>query len=130
MLKLLLSTSRWENSPEAKTGADTILTLWENSLTEHPYIFYMGTDFRKLKAPPVWYDIVSVADALSQCSFLKTDGRFQQIISIIREKADSNGLYTPESIYTGMKEWDFGQKKTPSAYLTFCILRIMDRITS
>jgi hypothetical protein len=54
MLKALSALDEWRDSPECHTGAETLLTLWSESLTQHPYIFYMGTDFRKLKVPFVW----------------------------------------------------------------------------
>jgi hypothetical protein len=37
----------------AKHGTECLLDLWENSREKHPYQFYMGTDFRKVKAPLV-----------------------------------------------------------------------------
>ena len=52
--------------PEAAAGVEALLSCWEQSETWHPYIFYMGTDFRKLKAPGLWYDILHVADVLSR----------------------------------------------------------------
>lgn len=51
MLKALSEIEALRNSSACHTGADTILTLWNESTTRHPYMFYMGTDFRKLKMP-------------------------------------------------------------------------------
>ena len=106
----------------------SLLSLWENSLERHPYMFYMGTDFRKLKAPAMWYDLVSVTDVLSHFDFLKTDTRFTEMIDMIKSKQDKNGLFTPEAVYQKFKGWDFGQKKTPSPYLTYLCHRIMNRV--
>jgi len=58
MLNLLSEIDEYRDSAVVRNGIDTILSLWENSLERHPYMFYMGTDFRKLKAPALWYDIV------------------------------------------------------------------------
>ena len=106
----------------------SILDLWQNSLTQHPYMFYMGTDFRKLKAPSSWYDIVSVANVLSKYESVHQDPRFLEMITQIREKQDSEGFFTPESVYMKLSRWDFGQKKQVSPYLTYLCRRIFARL--
>ena len=92
-------------------------------------MFYMGTDFRKLKAPFIWYDILNVVDTLSQYKRAIHDVRFKEMLSIIESKADENGFYTPESEWKAWKGWDFGQKKQPSSWLTFLVARIQKRIS-
>lgn len=37
--------------------------------------------------------------------------------------------YIPASVYQPYKDWDFGQKKEPSDWLTFCIARIGYRMS-
>jgi len=128
MLKLLSQFDDYKNSNECHTGAECLLGLWEKSMETHPYLFYMGDDFRKLKAPTMWYDIVSVTDVLSQFEWLRSDPRLNEMINIIKSKENGNGCFTPESEYKACKGWDFGQKKTPSEWLTFLILRIFKRI--
>jgi hypothetical protein len=105
-----------------------MLTLWENSQEQHPYIFYMGTDFRKLKVPLVWYDLVHVLDVLSQFSWLKGDPRLREMAAILKSKADDEGRFTPESVWMAWKDWEFGQKKVPSRWLTLLAWRILQRI--
>jgi len=51
MLKLLSAIPEYSESDIVKETAEALLSLWGNSLERHPYMFYMGTDFRKLKAP-------------------------------------------------------------------------------
>ena len=116
------------DSSIAVSSVKALLSLWENSLEQHPYMFYMGTDFRKLKAPSYWYDIVSVAGVLSKYKFVQHDPRFLEMISFIREKQDKDGFFLPESAYQKLKGWDFGQKKVPSPYLTYLCLRIFERL--
>lgn len=128
MLKLLGEIPEYENSKITRDSIDVLLSLWENSLEKHPYMFYMGTDFRKLKAPAMWYDIVGVSDCLSKFAYAKKDARFKGMVRIMEEKQDANGLFTPESVYLKCKGWDFGQKKTPSLYLTFLCVRILERM--
>jgi hypothetical protein len=46
----------------------------------------------------------------------------------VENKADKNGRYIPESVWTVWKDWDFAQKKIPSPGLTLFIQRIQKRI--
>ncbi|PKN93715.1 MAG: hypothetical protein CVU44_07825 [Chloroflexi bacterium HGW-Chloroflexi-6] len=128
MLKLLGQVPADRDGPAARAGAETLLTLWDNSQEQHPYIFYMGTDFRKLKVPLVWYDLVHVLDVLSQFPWLKGDVRLREMAGVLKAKMDDEGRFTPESIWTAWKDWEFGQKKAPSRWLTFLAWRILQRI--
>ena len=128
MLKLFSVVPEYRDSETAKETVMSLLSLWENSLERHPYMFYMGTDFRKLKAPSMWYDIVSVVDILSHFKCARVDHRFIEMVAIIKSKQNENGLFTPESVFQKFKGWDFGQKKNPSPYLTYLCCRIFERI--
>ena len=67
-------------------------------------------------------------DVLSNVKSIKTDTRFIEIIELINNKQDENGLFTPESIFLKCKDWDFGQKKKPSPYLIYKCHSILERI--
>ena len=127
MLKVLAQT-KYQDSPAAHAGAETALNLWSQSMERHPYMFYMGTDFRKLKAPLVWYDILHVLFVLTQFPWLITDTRLGEMTAVLKSKADAQGRYTPESIWKAWEQWDFGQKKQPSRWLTFLVQNIMRRL--
>lgn len=126
-LKMLSQLDGWRDSREARIGSENLLRLWEESKKTHPYTFYMGTDFRRIKAPFIWYDILHILDVLSQFRWLSTDGRMREMMEIVISKADDRGRYIPESEWQAWKEWDFGQKKHSSRWLTFLILRILKR---
>jgi hypothetical protein len=128
MLKVLAQTKTWKYSAECHNGTEVLLDLWENSNHKHPFLFKMGTDFRKLKAPLIWYDLLHVADVLSQFEWVRKDHRFLDMINILSAKADQNLQFTPESVWMAWKDWDFGQKKLPSRWLTFLVLRILKRV--
>lgn len=128
MLQLLALKPAWRDSVVARAGVETLLGLWENSLDKHPYLFYMGTDFRKLKAPFVWYDILHVLEVLSQFPHARCDPRLQSLLAPVQAQADAAGWYTPQSVWKAWADWDFGQKKVPSPYLTFLINRIEKRL--
>jgi len=128
MTDLLSYLPEYQKSPVLKTSAESLLALWETSLSKHPYMFYMGTDFRKLKAPSSWYDIISVAGVLSKLDFIQTNPRFIEMINLIKSKQDHEGFFTPESVYSKCSEWDFGQKKSVSPYVTYLCMQIFQRL--
>jgi hypothetical protein len=130
MLKALSAIPELCESPACHIGAETLLALWSESANRHPYIFYMGTDFRKLKAPLVWYDLIHVLDVLSRFSWLNQDRRMLEMLEILKGKADSQECFTPESVWTAWKDWEFGQKKIPSRWLTMLAWRILRRTES
>ena len=87
----------------------------------------MGTDFKKLKAPLIWYDILHVTDVLSQFSWVQKDERFLEMIDILKMKFNEHGKCTAESVWRAWKEWDFGQKREPSKWITMLVYRILNR---
>ena len=66
MLKLLAQFPDKHGDPAVKIGIETVLSLWEQRKERRPYLFAMGTDFSKLKAPLIWYDILHVTDVMTQ----------------------------------------------------------------
>jgi hypothetical protein len=128
ILKMLSQFEEWKSSPQIHVAAECLLNLWQKSLQLHPYMFYMGTDFRKLKAPFVWYDILHVLDVLSHFDWLKDDPRLREMFELVKSKADTEGKFTPQSEWKAWNGWEFGQKKQPSRWLTFLVLRIQRRI--
>ena len=123
MLRLLASLPDLRDSEPARRGAASLLNLWKNRRDKHPYIFYMGTDFCKIKYPLIWYDILHVTSVLAGFPWLAADPRLTDMRAIIRSKADREGKYTIESAWMAWKDWEFGQKKTPSRALTLKVLR-------
>ena len=128
VLKALAELDRFDQSLACHIGAETLLTLWSESAVRHPYMFYMGTDFRKLKVPLVWYDLVHVLDVLSRFPWLKDDVRLHDMVGVLKSKMDQQGSFTLESIWTAWKDWEFGQKKTSSRWLTLLAWRIINRV--
>jgi hypothetical protein len=127
MLQLLAQFPEKHNDPAVKIGVETILSLWEQRKERRPYLFAMGTDFSKLKAPLIWYDILHVTDVLTQISWTLEDQRLQEMIEIVRQKADAIGRFTAESIWIDWKTWEFGQKKEPSRWITLAAQRVLKR---
>ena len=116
------------DSPTTRTGVEMLLWHWEHQSERKIYMFGIGTDFRKLKYPFVWYDVLHVVDVLSRFSFAHTDPRFQEMVETITAQADEEGCYTAGSMYRAWKGWSFADKKNPSPWLTFLVLRVQRRV--
>lgn len=129
---LMLKTNAIINDPayeeNINVGIETILGLWEHSREKWPYLFKMGSDFRKLKVPFIWYDILHVLDVLSQYKQIHSDPRFQSMLNVVRSKTGQDFRFTSESILTKWKGWEFCQKREPSMWVTFSILQILRRV--
>ena len=127
MLQALAQVPGYQNHPAVQAGIEAILTAWAERRQRHPYMFYMGTDFCKLKAPLVWYDILHVLDVLTHFPQARGDERLEEMLRVVRSKANQQGRFTPESIWTTWKDWEFGQKKAPSRWVTWLVYRVFER---
>jgi len=128
MLKVLALYPEFHEEPFVKNGQNAIFKLWEQRKERKAYLFGMGRDSQKLKAPLIWDDILHLFDVFSHYKYSFNHPVFKEWLQIIESKRDDDGMFTPESIYLAWKEWDFGQKKAPSAHITFLIDRAMQRM--
>jgi hypothetical protein len=126
-LKALTLVPEWSGSSAVATGVEMLLNHWQHRKEKKYYLFGMGTDFRKLKYPFIWYDILHVVEVLSQLGFARQDLRFQEMLVEITNQADENGRFTPGSMYQSWKGWSFADKKYPSPWLTFLVTHIQKR---
>ncbi|MHB8106982.1 MAG: hypothetical protein ACYDH4_06085 [Candidatus Cryosericum sp.] len=115
---------------QTRDGAEALLVAWSERRERHPYMFFMGTDFCKLKAPFIWYDILHVADVLSRIPWLRQDPRLQDMVSVMMEQVATDGRATPGSVWMGWKDWEFGQKKVPSRWVTLLVERVQQGMSS
>lgn len=127
-LKVISQIPDLLNSSSARIGTEVLLGHWQLRTEKKFYLFAMGTDFSKLKYPFVWYDILHVAEVLSRFAFVHTDPRFKEMVAAITDQANENGRYTAGSMYRAWKGWSFADKRNPSPWLTFLVLRILKRI--
>jgi len=123
-LKALALVPELVDSPAARAAAEMLLGHWERRTERKIYLFGIGTDFCKLKYPFVWYDLLHVTDVLSRYSFVHDDPRFREMVETLSSQADAEGRYTAGSMYQAWKGWSFADKKKPSPWLTFLVLRV------
>ena len=127
-LKALAQVADLLDSPAAHVGAEMLLWHWEHQRERKIYMFGIGTDFRKVKYPFVWYDILHVVDTLSRYPFVRQDPRFQEMVQTVTAQADEEGRYTANSAYLAWKGWSFADKKNPSPWITYLVVRILARL--
>lgn len=126
-LKAIAQVPHLLDCPAAHHGAEMLLAHWQSSREHKYYLFGVGTDYRKLKYPFVWYDLLHVADVLSRFPFVHADPRFIDLLAAITAQAGVQGRYMAASMYQAWKGWSFADKKSPSPWLTFLVLRIQSR---
>jgi hypothetical protein len=50
------------------------------------------------------------------------------MLSILKGYADLDGRFTAGSVWTAWKDWEFGQKKVPSRWLSLLAWRVITRL--
>lgn len=115
-LKLLSLTEDDEYPEEKKLAFSAVEALWRDRAKRRPYLFAMGTDFKKLKYPMIWYDILNVVSVLSHFPEALRRSEFREMMTLIVARVAENG-YVPQSAYQFWKAYDFGQKKSESLYI-------------
>jgi hypothetical protein len=130
MMKLFSEIPDLRSIEAVKIGAETLLSLWEQRKVRRPYMFAMGSGFEKLKAPFIWYDLLHVTDVLTRFDWLLGDARLQAMVDLVADKAQEDGCFKPESVWRDWSDWDFGQKRERSAWLTFLAHRVLARASS
>jgi hypothetical protein len=123
-IMLLGQYEQHRDNPAMRGAIDMLLEHF--SMGEHLYGFGTGKRFRSLQYPAVKYGILRVLDALSLFPDAMERATFLNMLNFVRDKA-KNGKYIPEAVEPAYAEFDFGQTKEPSRWITFLINRIEKR---
>jgi hypothetical protein len=91
------------------------------------YYFGRSKKFWTLKYPFVWYNGLYLADVLSRFDFVKESPLMKECIDWILAAQDEQGRFTATSAFIPYKNWDFGNKRQPSPWITFLCCRILKR---
>jgi hypothetical protein len=127
-LKALNQTKKTRCSEAAGHALESLLNHWENRGKQKHYLFGIGTDFKKLKYPMIWYNLLHVLDVVSESNYDPKDSRVREMGETLLEKADDNLCFTPESMYRYYKDEDFANKKQPSQTVTIISLEILKKL--
>ena len=66
-----------------KNAIDSICSHWKNTKERKIYMFAMGTDFKKLKYPNHWYDIIHVVKVLSKFEYARQQEAYDEMLAVI-----------------------------------------------
>ena len=127
LLLLLANYDEYREDPRFNGAIDLLLEHWAKRQEKwRPYGFGIGKQFMQLKYPEVKYGILRVLDVLSVFPYAVKQASFQEMLEFVRQKS-VDGKYYAESIAKAYADFDFGQKKEPSRWITFLIERIEQR---
>jgi len=129
-LKAISLAPKYQDHPVVEAGIEMLLKHWQFRTEKKYYLFGIGTDFKKIKYPYVWYDILHVIEVLSKYRVVHKDPRFNEMLAVLFDQEDDEGRYTAGSMYRSWKGWSFADKKIPSPWLTFLVARIRQRLVT
>jgi hypothetical protein len=118
-----------KNAKTGKRALQFLLKCWENRgrIRYAGHDSQIGTGWEKLKYPYTDYRILKYLDVLSRFASIRRDPRMQEMRDTLIDKLDNGGRCYAESIHRVWSEFDFGQKKTPSRWITLLTYRIIGR---
>ena len=130
VLGALIQNPELKDDTIAKKGADFLFKCWENQgkIKYAGHDSQIGKGWDKLKYPFTDYRILKYLDILSQFKFVRKDHRMNQMMDLLVAKKDEKGRFYPESIHKVWSDFDFGQKKSPSRWITLLAYRIVKRM--
>jgi hypothetical protein len=128
-VRALAHAPGYSENPALLGGVEMLLNHWEQRADRKVYMFGIGTTYQRLKYPLIWYDLLHVLETLSMLPSVHDDPRFKQMVQVLLDQQDEQGMFTAGSVWMAFKGWEFAQKKTPSAWITFLALRILRRVS-
>lgn len=108
-------------------AARTPLEVWRRRSEERPYMFGHGYQFKSVKWPDFWYDVLWVLETIGRYPSLysgpdaiEEDRRAVAELAacLIAYNFDAFGRVTPARTYRGFEAFSFGGKSEPSPFAT------------
>jgi hypothetical protein len=130
VLGALARHRRHRSSEAASRAAAFLLMCWDKRgrIKFAGHDSQIGSGWEKLKYPFTDYRILMYLDTLSRLPYVKRDSRIGDMIDVLIAKQDSEGRFTPESIHKVWSDFDFGQKKQPSRWITLLVYLVLRRL--
>jgi hypothetical protein len=88
----------------------------------------IGSGWERLKYPFTDYRVLHYLDSISRVPSARGDPRVAEMADALVSKADAEGRFRPESAHKAWSEFDFGQKREPSRWLTCLVYAILARL--
>lgn len=132
VLGALVQNSELRESTIAQKSAEFLFRCWgdRGKIKYAGHDSQIGRGWEKLKYPFTDYRILKYLDILSQLEFAKNDHRMMEMVNLLITKRDEEGRFCPESIHKVWSDFDFGQKKSPSRWITLIVYRVAKRVVS
>jgi hypothetical protein len=120
VLSALTAHPTLRKSEACTNCASFLLGCWDNrgKIKYAGHDSQIGSGWEKLKYPFTDYRLLHYLDTLSRVPSAREDPRVAQIAGLLMSKRDAQGRFRPESIHRVWAAFDFGQKRTPSMWLT------------
>jgi hypothetical protein len=130
VLGALIQEPELKKSTVASKSAEFLLKCWENrgEIKYAGHDSQIGTGWEKLQYPFTDYRILKYLDTLSQVESIRTDRRIIKMKDLLLEKRDLERRFYAESVHKVWSDFDFGQKRLPSRWITLIVCRILRRI--
>jgi hypothetical protein len=129
ILMLLGQYEQYRVDARLNGAIDLLLVHWKRKIEPwRPYGFGIGSDFLKLKYPAVKYGILRVLDVLSLYPYAVKSSEFKEMFAFVMNKS-IDGRFFAESVSRSYSDFDFGQTKQPSRWITYLIYRIQKRVS-
>jgi len=116
-------------------AARTPLEVWRRRTEERPYMFGHGYQFKSIKWPNFWYDVLWVLETVGRYPALwrGADARpedrraiAEMAACLIAYNFDSDARVTPRRTYKGFERFSFGGKRDASPFATaICYATLM-----
>lgn len=121
-----------KNGDIAKRGVKFLLNCWDNRGTTKyaGHDSQIGRGWEKLKYPFTDYRVLKYLDTLSEFEITGGDPRMEAMMDLVVSKRDKEGRFYAESIHKVWSDFDFGQKKVPSRWITFIVYHIAKKMLS
>jgi hypothetical protein len=128
VLRAVAANPVLRKSKTANRGVENVLTSWERRKEPYrPVGFGMGTTFGRLQYPFVQHQLLKTVDTLANFPAALGDKRFGEMLDVVTEKHTPDGFFKPEGVNKPFAEFDFGQKKVASPWITFLVTRASQR---
>ncbi len=121
----------------ARDAARTPLEIWRRRPEERPYQFGHGYQFKTVRWPSFWYDVLGVVDAVGRFPDLwsgpharEEDRRAVAELAacLIAYNTDSEGRVKPRRVHRGYERFSFADKSAASPFATARVLAALVRV--
>jgi hypothetical protein len=126
-----------DRPPRIAEAARTPLEIWRRRTDERPYGFGHGYQFKSVKWPNFWYDVLWVLETVGRYPDVWRGARSRSqdrrsvaelAACLIAYNFDADGAVAPKRVYRGFEDFSFGQKRHPSPFATARCLIALSRV--